>query len=201
MSVIPPKKNGSELAQAATALEAELFEYEKFVADVRRMSINSDKSMNRAKSLLEDCAAGEQRMADRLQAFAAAVQNVQTRQQECIKEAVEAAKHIQDRMQNRTALLSRFQSLVERARSLNDPVTALEAKEGSAKAQDLLTTLGQVAVGTEGIIAEAEALSTDAQTSDWQDVAREATTLKQQLQSARNKILVAQRDVANRTPS
>ena len=70
----PPSKKTAEtpLAKAAAALEAELLEYEKFVAEVKRMNLNTEKSMHRAKDLLEHCAAGEQRMAERLQAFAAA---------------------------------------------------------------------------------------------------------------------------------
>lgn len=195
------KKLETPLASAAAALEAELGEYEKFVLDVQRMSINSEKAMHRAKALLEDCAAGEARMAERLQAFAAAVQGVQLRQQTCISEAVAAAERIQQRLQNRSGLLERFSALGDRARALNEPVAALEAKEGEANAQDLLTTLGEVAQRTEAVIEEADALGIDAQKNDWQDIAREATTLKQQIQSARNKILVAQRDVAARTPS
>ena len=81
-------------------------------------------------------------------------------------------------------------------------MAALEAKQGDANAQDLLKTLSEVAARTESVVSEAETLGADAVADDWQDaVAREATTLKQQLQSARNKILVAQRDVAGRTPS
>jgi hypothetical protein len=140
-------------------------------------------------------------MAERLQAFASAMQGVQVRQQTCISEAVAAAEKIQQRIQNRSSLLERFSALGERARSLNEPVAALEAKEGDANAQDLLKTLGEVAERTESVVAEAETLGADAVADDWQDIAREATTLKQQLQSARNKILVAQRDVAGRTPS
>lgn len=195
------KKPETPLAKAASALEGELLEYEKFVAEVKRMNLNTEKSMHRAKTLLEDCAKGEQRMAERLQAFAAAMQDVQVRQQTCITEAVAAAQKIQERIQQRSALLERFSALGERARSLNEPVAALEAKEDGANAQDLLTTLGEVASRVEAVVAEADTLSADAVTDDWQDIAREATTLKQQLQSARNKILVAQRDVAARTPS
>ena len=196
-----PKKIESPLAKAAAELEAELFAYEKFVADVNRMNLNSDKSMRRAKELLEECAAGEQRMAERLQGFAAAMQQVQVRQQSCIQEAVAAARKIQDRIEKRSALLERFAALGERASSLNEPVAALEAKDGEANAQDLLKTLGEVAARSEAVVAEATALGADADADDWLDIAREATALKQQLLTARNKILVAQRDVAARTPS
>lgn len=201
MPAPPSKKPETPLAKAAAALESELLEYEKFVAEVKRMNLNTEKAMHRAKDLLEHCAAGEQRMAERLQAFASAMQDVQVRQQSCISEAVAAAERIQERVQLRSALLERFSALGERARSLNEPVAALEAKEGDANAQDLLKTLGEVAERTEAVVKEAEALGADAQAEDWQDIAREATTLKQSLQSARNKILVAQRDVAGRTPS
>jgi len=197
----PSKKPETPLAKAAAALEGELLEYEKFVAEVKRMNLNTEKSMHRAKTLLEECAKGEQRMAERLQSFAAAMQEVQVRQQTCITEAVAAAQKIQERIQQRSALLERFSALGERARSLNEPVAALEAKEDGANAQDLLKTLGEVASRVEAVVAEADTLGADAVTDDWQDIAREATTLKQQLQSARNKILVAQRDVAGRTPS
>ena len=201
MSAPPSKKSDTPLARAAAALEGELAEYEKFVAEVKRMTMSSEKAMHRAKALLEDCAAGEARMGERLQAFAAAVQDVQVRQQTCITEAVAAAERIQERIQNRSALLERFSALGNRARALNEPVAALEAKEGEANAQDLLTTLGEVAQRTEGVIAEADLLGQDAKKDDWQDIAREAATLVQQIQSARNKILVAQREVAARTPS
>jgi chromosome segregation ATPase len=199
----PPSKKTVEtpLAKAAAALEGELLEYEKFVAEVKRMSLNTEKAMHRAKDLLEHCASGEQRMAERLQAFAAAMQGVQVRQQTCISEAVAAAETIQGRIQKRSALLERFSALGERARALNEPVAALEEKEGDANAQDLLKTLGEVVARTDAVVSEAETLGADAVADDWQDIAREATTLKQQLQSARNKILTAQRDVAARTPS
>jgi len=197
----PSKKIETPLAKAAAALEAELLEYEKFVSEVKRMNLTTDKAMHRAKDLLEQCAAGEQRMAERLQAFASAMQDVQVRQQACITGAVAAATLIQERVQNRSALLERFSALGDRARALNEPVALLEAKEGEANAQDLLTTLSAVAAATETVVAEAEALGADAAAADWQDIAREATTLRQQLLSARNKILVAQRDVAARTPS
>jgi chromosome segregation ATPase len=195
------KKAETPLAKAAAALEAELLEYEKFVAEVKRMNMDNEKAMHRAKDLLEHCAAGEQRMAERLQAFAAAMQDVQVRQQACIAEAVQAAEKIQQRIQNRSALLERFSALGDRARALNEPVAALEAKQGDASAQDLLSTLTEVAARTEAVVAEAEALGGDAVNADWPDIAREATTLKQQLLAARNKILLAQRDVAGRTPS
>lgn len=195
------KKVETPLAKAAAALEGELLEYEKFVAEVKRMSLDNEKAMHRAKDLLEHCAAGEQRMAERLQAFAAAMQDVQVRQQSCVGEAVLAAERIQARIQNRSALLERFSALGDHARALSEPVTTLEAKQGESTAQDLLTTLGEVAARTEAVVAEAEALSSDATNDEWPDIAREATTLKQQLLTARNKILLAQRDVAGRTPS
>jgi chromosome segregation ATPase len=195
------KLTDTPLAKAAAALEAELLEYEKFVGEVKRMSLNTEKAMHRAKDLLEHCAAGEQRMGERLQAFAAAMQDVQVRQQGCISEAVAAAETIQARVQKRSALLQRFSALGERARALNEPVAALEAKEGEANAQDLLRTLGEVVAATDSVVAEADVLLADANTDDWEDIAREANTLKQQLQSARNKILTAHRDVAARTPS
>jgi hypothetical protein len=67
MPASPSKKIvETPLAKAASALEGELLEYEKFVSEVKRMNLNTEKAMHRAKDLLEHCAAGEQRMAEPL---------------------------------------------------------------------------------------------------------------------------------------
>jgi hypothetical protein len=54
---------------------------------------------------------------------------------------------------------------------------------------------------TEEVIAEAEDLKRAATESSWTDLAEDADVLKQQLLSARNKILLVQRKVAASAPS
>ncbi len=196
------KKTEGPLTVASIALENEVRMFEELVLELGRLSINSEKGLLRAKSALEACSEYEQKLAARLRAFAEAMQLVQAKQQECMMQALESAKRIQERNDVRNALLERVTALGLRAREINEPMTELVADEsGTTDATIVLAKMNDVGERLESVIGEAAAVETSARESDWVDIARDADALKQQLQSARNKVLVAQRNVASRAPS
>lgn len=196
------KKSEGALVKAATALENELARYEEHVADARRLEISSEKGLQKSKAVLEACAATEQRMREHLQAFAAAMQDTQKRQQTCVDETVATAKRIEERIHDRAALLERFGQLGTRAREVDEPVKAvMQRKAEGATESELLGALNEVIARTDSVLEDADAVAKDAQGRGWEDIAREATALKQQLQSARNKVMQTQREMASRQPS
>jgi hypothetical protein len=196
------KKSEGPLAKAASLLEAELTRYEESVAEAKRLEIASEKGLHKSKVVLEACAACEHRMREHLQAFALAMQDMQKRQQTCMEETVASAKRIEERVHDRAALLERFGELGVRAREVDEPVKAVMARQAEgAPPSDLLGALAEVIARTDSVLDDADAVAKDAQGRGWEDIAREATALRQQLQSARNKVLQAQRDVAGRAPS
>lgn len=196
------KKTEGTLVKAATALENELARYEENVADARRLEISSEKGLQKSKAVLEACAATEQRMREHLQAFAAAMQEMQKRQQTCVEETVATAKRIEERIHDRAALLERFGQLGARAREVDEPVKAvMQRKAEGAKESELLGALTEVIERTDSVLEDADAVAKDAQGRGWDDIAREAIALKQQLQSARNKVMQTQREMASRQPS
>jgi chromosome segregation ATPase len=197
-----PKNEEGSLAKTAAALEQELARYEEHVAVARRLEVTSEKGLKKAKTALEACAASEQRLRELLQTFAAAMQDMQTRQQFCVRETVDAAKMVEARIHDRAALLERFGALGVRAKEVDEPVQAvMQRKAEGAKDEELLGALGEVIARTDGVLTDAEGLAKDAGAAGWEDIAREASSLKQQLESARNKVLRAQRDMASRSPS
>jgi hypothetical protein len=196
------KKAEGSLVKAASLLEAELARYEENVSDARRLEIASEKGLQKSKTVLEACAATEQRMREHLQAFAAAMQQMQERQQACVDETLATAKRIEERIHDRAALLERFGALGVRAREVDEPVQAvMQRKAEGAKDSELVGALGEVIARTDSVLEDADAVAKDAQGRGWEDIAREAMALKQQLQSARNKVMQAQRDMAGRQPS
>ncbi len=196
------KKSEGALVKAATALENELARYEEHVADARRLEISSEKGLQKSKTVLEACAATEQRMREHLQAFAAAMQDMQKRQQTCVDETVATAKRIEERIHDRASLLERFGQLGTRAREVDEPVKAvMQRKAEGATESELLGALTEVISRTDSVLEDADAVAKDAQGRGWEDIAREATALKQQLQSARNKVMQTQREMASRQPS
>lgn len=196
------KKSEGPLVKAATLLETELARYEENVNDAKRLEIGSEKGLQKSKTVLEACAATEQKMREHLQTFAAAMQEMQKRQQACVEETLATAKRIEERIHDRAALLERFGALGARAREVDEPVKAvMQAKADGAKDSELLGALAEVISRTDSVLEDAEAVAKDAQDRGWEDIGREAMALKQQLQSARNKVMQAQRDMASRQPS
>jgi len=196
------KKNEGPLTLAAAALEKELGTFDELVGELGRLHVNSEKTLQRARQSLEACSEFEQKLAGRLRAFAEAMQLMQAKQQECMKLALEHAQRIQQRNEERNALLERVNALGLRARDINAPMSELvESENGQSDATRVLAKIQDVGERLEAVIVEAAAVATAARDEDWQDIARDADVLKQQLQSARNKVLVAQRNVASRAPS
>jgi len=190
------------LTAAAAALEDELRRYEETVAELQKLPLTSDKTLQRARKVLEECAGHQEKLAVLLPAFAQAMQEAQARQQQCMDVTAEGTTKIKTRFEERMALLERVAALGQRAQDINEPVAAvMSGTEENRSPIDLLETLRDVNARTEAVIAEADAVHKLAQDGDWQDIARDTDALKQQLQSARNKVLVAQRNIAARAPS
>lgn len=195
------KNPGGPLAQAAASLENELRRYEETSAELEKISLTSDKTLQRARKVLEECAAHQEKLQILLPEFAEAMQAAQAKQQGCMDATQRGTLRIKERFEARMALLERVAALGQRAQEINGPVAAVMEIEGERSPADLLKSLEEVSARTEAVIAEAGEVHAAAQTDDWQDIARDTDALKQQLQSARNKILVAQRSVAERAPS
>jgi chromosome segregation ATPase len=190
------------LTVAAAALEGELGQYLETSAQLERIPINSDKTLQRARKVLEDCAKHQEKLAVLLPAFAQAMNEAQRRQTECMEETARGTARIKARFDDRMALLERVAALGERAQMINQPIASMnEAIEAGSTPQAILKSLDEVSARTEAVIGEAEAVHGAATEADWQDIARDADALKQQLQSARNRILIAQRTAASRAPS
>lgn len=189
------------LASAAAALENELRQYEETSAELSKIALNSEKTLQRARKVLEECAAHQEKLALLLPAFAMAMQTAQAKQQECMDVTQRGTERIKGRFEERMALLERVAALGQQAQDINGPVAAVVDAEGERTAAELLKTLEEVGARTEAVIAEATSVHEAAEGADWQDIARDTDSLRQQLQSARNKVLVAQRNVAARAPS
>jgi hypothetical protein len=195
-------KREGPFAMAATAFEAELSRYEELTAEATKGPISSEKTLARAKRQLGESAECELRLAEYLVAVIAAMEGARRRQEACMDQALAAAQRLQARSEEFVSFTERFSTLGLRAREVNEPVAAVVARKSEgAPATELLAGLRNVATRTEGIIADAEALARDAASADWGDITRAAESLKQQVQSARNRVLLAERMVSEQAPS
>ena len=194
------EKYDNQLSQAAKALEEELTRFEDLLVELGR-PVNSDKALQRARQGLESCSRTEAKLAERLHAFADAMQKLQARQQKCMEVVRTNADHIQARHQERSALLERVAGLGSRAREVSEPLSGLSEEAWESGSSDLLASVREVSDRLEVVIGEAEDVASSAERADWTDIARDAQALKQQLQAVRNRVLLGQRKLATRAPS
>lgn len=196
------KKDPSPLVAAAAALEAELARWQDIVDEAEQLEVTSEKQLGRAKTLLESCGECEKTLAQSLHTFVTAMQSVQDKQRTCMERTIAAAKKVQERVAVRSGLLERFADLGKRAAEVNGPVGAvMEAIQKEAKPDELVGPLKEVAEKTDEVVTAAESVAKEAREAEWLDIAREADALKQQIQSVKNKVITAHRNVASRASS
>ncbi len=199
--MVDPSKTKGALTTAATAFEEELSHYSQLTQELRSNPINSQKLLLRAQRSLEASVQCDQRMAERVAALAEAMQAAKQAQETHALATLEAAKRIQARSEQLGALLSRFASLGERAHTLQQPVSETIKDGETPDANAVLGQMREIVARMESIVEDAGAMADAAQAGEWEDVARDATSLRQQVQSARNKALLVIQKLAPIAPS
>jgi hypothetical protein len=123
-----------------------------------------------------------------------ALDGVRGRQEACAEQVLSAAQRVQARSEEFLALMVRVSELGLRAREVNEPVAGVVARKAQgAPAAELVEGLREILARTDGIVSDAQSLARDAASADWTDIARIAESLKQQVESARNSVLLAER--------
>ncbi len=184
------------LAAAAAAFEEELSRLQGLSADLARAPITSDKTLVRAQKALHEASDCQLRLAEKLQAVVRAIDVARATQEGCLGQMMQAADRVQTRAKELTVFIERFAGLGQRAHAMDEPVRAISARKAEGAATtELLQGLHDVVARAESVIEEAQTLASDATLADWPDIAREATSLKQQLLAARNRLLLAEKSL------
>jgi hypothetical protein len=189
------KTQANALVTAAHLLAEGLQRFEELSDELSRLSINSEKTLLRARQGLEACAQQEAKLAEHLRGFAQAMQDTQATQQRCLELATAAAQRVQQRQAQRTELQQRIGQLGQNAREVSAPVAALPERP-DALPQDMLAPLQEVERRLDAVISEAGEARAWAERDDWADLERETQALQQQLQGLRNKVLLCRRKLA-----
>jgi hypothetical protein len=180
------------LSEAAADFERELARYEKISDELGRTTVRSQKTLSRTQRLLTDSAECEEALGQRLRKMLEAMNGARDKQQVCMEQTLAAAKNLQTRANEFTALLERVAALGTRARETSEP--AIEALTESARGQRDATLLGSLeALGDRmlAIIREADEITRDADQGDWPDIARDVQRLKQQISAAHGSVVQA----------
>jgi hypothetical protein len=195
------KTTESPLVSAARSLADDLQRFEELSAELSRMVVNSEKSLQRARRGLQECSEHEAKLAESLHAFAGAMQGMQALQQRCMEQTAAATERVRVRQDARAALQQRMQLLAESARDVSAPVSSLPDAPGEAVPSDMLGPLQEIGRRLDSVIADAAQVTELARQGDWADLERDTHALEQQLQAARNRVLIGLRRLAKDAPS
>jgi chromosome segregation ATPase len=187
-----PKPTEGPLAAAALAIETELDRFEHTIDELDGIAITSEKTLQRAGRALQECAQHEEKLATLLPTLAAAMGNVQERQTSCLERTARATEKLKERFEKRSDLVASLASVGNQAQEINQ--TGKAFLEGNAE-KGASNALAELAQQLEGVIADVSRVEEQAKADGWSDVAREAEGLKGQLQSARNRVLLAHRSL------
>jgi uncharacterized coiled-coil DUF342 family protein len=195
-----PQPSSSALLEAATRLEEELRRYEGLADEVSRSTIHSRKSLVRATRVMQDASDCHERMMQHVAALSQAMSETRGRQQTCAEKLVAAGGRVQERVTVFQSLLGRYEDLGNLSKALNEHAAGVAArKEGPV--DDALESTAQLLTRMQDAIEQATALADDARTADFSDLTRDVDSVRQQLQTARNQLLLARRALTERAPS
>jgi chromosome segregation ATPase len=169
-----------ELVRAAQVLEDEVQKLEALSRSVRKIRLDSEKSITRAAEELKEALALPERLGGGLSSLAAAMERMQSRQQAALEPLSACAHRIQERAQQLGAYMQAFADLGKGA----GEATALLKTEGG----DRKTIVEQAQAQLVQLAERSRSLGDDARANDFPDVAREADALRQRVMTLRKRL-------------
>jgi len=183
-----------EIIAAAEAIERDLQRLEDLSRSVRKMRLNSEKSIARAGRALQEALQQQEQLAGGLRVLGEAMVHMQERQQAAIQGLATRAVEIQEQASKVTEQMERFAALGTKAAEATQLLQALpppygggEATEG-ATATDAPAQLMKIETLLGALADEAKALAASADLADLSEISREANSLRQRLDAARARI-------------
>jgi DNA repair exonuclease SbcCD ATPase subunit len=173
-------QDASELVNAAQALENELLKLEALSKSVRKLRLSSEKTITRAAKELSEALSLQGGLAEGLQALAASMAQMQTRQSAALEPLAAFASELQQRMLKLREHMDGFGALGKAAGEVSSLLQS-EDQERSAVLAQADAQLTKIADG-------ARALFDAAHADDFPEVAREADALKQRVAALRRRL-------------
>lgn len=190
---MPNDKKLSDLAAAAAALDAQLLRYENVANEARRTPLTSEKNINRAARALNDAATAQDGVSECLGSLVQAIAAARERQEANMKALLAHAHEVQARAKLLEELLVRFAALGAEAKTVN----ALVQEMGAPKPTPAdVAQIDAIEARMAGIVDGAELLLRAADDADLNDISRQAHSLRQQVLSVRNKLVLVRNTLA-----
>lgn len=177
----------SALQAAVLALDEELRRFEHLAEAAQRTPLTSERNLEKAASAINQAADSQQRVHGHIQALIDAITEARKQHDVTAETLVKTRDAVQERSEAYQRRLGRFAQLGKEAADISAFVKSLgelKGKPNGAVVAELTTVQERMSRIVEG----AGALAKEAEGESMEDLARQCDSLRQQVQSALNKV-------------
>ena len=177
----------SPLKAAVQALDDELERFEALADSARRTPLTSERNLEKAAAAINQAAESQQRVHGHIQALIDAISAARVKHDQTAEELVKTRDEVQARGERFQTQLARFAALGKEAADISGFVRQL----GELKAKpngEVVAKLAEVQERMTKVVDGATALGKEAEGEHMEDLGRQCDSLKQQVQSALNKV-------------
>jgi uncharacterized coiled-coil DUF342 family protein len=200
----------SALTAAAAAVESEIHRYTDLAAAAVRIPLSSEKNVERASRAITEAVESEKRVLEHVQALMQAITGAREAQQSSAESLNTHAVAVAQKRTELDLLLARFNQLGEVAKTLNaamqkvagykpasyhkgreghDGHARVEGGEGPAQeAEEVAEAIQAMETGMTTCAEHAEELAGDAEKHGFEDLGRQADSLRQQILAVKNRL-------------
>lgn len=185
-------KNLSSFGEAAVALDGEFQALEEIAREMERLTIESDKGLERGLQLLQEADGIRQRMTTSMQALAQTLEEARDRNEKAATIVAERAEQLQKRQRDSDLMLERYRALGELVKKAGEaiaqvkqPSTAELPPEQRALLMSKLPAFNdQLGI----LVDQARELMADAHAANMKNLERNVDSLRQSIQAARHRL-------------
>jgi len=168
-------------------LDEELARFDQLAQSARKIQLTSERNLEKAARAINDAAESQRRVTEHIAQLIEAISNARTRHDAVAAELLITRDEVQARAERFQTQLGRFGALGKEAADISAQVRELGAIKDKPNAE-IVALLTSVKERMAGVVAGAVTLAAEADAESMEDLARQCDSLKQQVQSALNKV-------------
>jgi len=182
-----PDSPDSSLRAAVQALDDELDNFEALALSAQRTPLTSERNLEKAATAINQAAESQQRVHGHIQKLIDAISAARSKHDKSAEELVKTRDEVQARGERFQTQLARFAALGKEAADISGFVRQLGELKGKPNGE-VVAQLTEVQGRMSKVVDGATALGKEAEAEHMEDLARQCDSLKQQVQSALNKV-------------
>jgi hypothetical protein len=178
---------GSALQAAVQALDEELARFEQLAHAAHKTPLTSERNLEKAATAINQAAESQQRVHGHIQALIEAITAARLRHDQTAEELVKTRDLVQARGERFQTELARFAALGKEAAEISRFVRELGELK-SRPSGEVVAQLTEVQERMTKVVEGATTLGKEVEAENMEDLGRQCDALKQQVQSALNKV-------------